>query len=97
MKKIQKFLQFQIDFLIKKSWWPQIIKDSNRTDHFVYGFYCALILTILFNLGIATGLEVKDYLRGAGFDKLDWLATVAGGVLGQMIQALVIILFVILL
>lgn len=39
------------------------LKESNRIKH----FYCGIptgLLTIIFTLGIALGMEIKDKLRG---------------------------------
>lgn len=62
-------------------------KESNRDKHFLYAIPCGLIGTELFVAGIATGMEFKDKLYGNKWDWIDWLMTMAGGLIGQAIQA----------
>ena len=62
-------------------------KESNRDKHFLYAIPCGLIGTELFVAGIATGMEFKDKLYGNKWDWIDWLMTMAGGLIGQDIQA----------
>lgn len=70
-----------------------IINDtSNRRKHFVGGILCALLLTILFAAGVATGMEYKDRRHGGIYDWKDWLATILGAVIGQAIQIAIIII-----
>lgn len=64
--------------------------ESNRLKHFLYAIPVGLILTILGVIGIASGLEYKDRLYGGKWDWLDWLATILGGLIGQLIQYLII-------
>lgn len=66
------------------------ILESNRNKHFVYAIPCSFFLTILFVLGIASGMEFKDKIYGGKWDWLDWIATVLGGLLGQFLQILLI-------
>lgn len=66
------------------------ILKSNRQKHFLYAIPCAIMLTILFVLGLAIGMEFKDKLYGAKWDWLDLLATILGGIVGQIIQILII-------
>lgn len=66
------------------------ILKSNRQKHFLYAIPCAIMLTILFVLGLAVGMEFKDKLYGAKWDWLDLLATILGGVVGQIVQILII-------
>lgn len=66
------------------------ILKSNRQKHFLYAIPCAIMLTILFVLGLAIGMEFKDKLYGAKWDWLDLLATILGGVVGQIVQILII-------
>lgn len=68
------------------------IKESNRDKHLLYAIPCGLIGTILFVLGLAIGMEFKDKQWGGKFDYLDLLATVLGGLIGQAIQLLILIL-----
>ena len=66
------------------------ILKSNRQKHFLYAIPCAIILTILFILGLAIGMEFKDKLYSNKWDWLDLLATILGGIVGQIIQILII-------
>lgn len=68
------------------------LNDSNRMKHFLYAIPCGLLLTILFVLGLASGMEFKDKQWGGKWDWLDLLATVLGGLIGQAIQIGVILL-----
>lgn len=63
---------------------------SNRYKHMLYAIPCGLLLTILFVLGIATGMEYKDKLYGRSFDWIDWWCTIIGGIIGQLLQLLII-------
>lgn len=62
------------------------LTESNRLKHFAYAIPASLLLTILFAMGLAVGMEVKDKLYGNKFDYLDLLATFIGGVVGQSLQ-----------
>ena len=64
---------------------------SNRQKHFFFFFPIGIILTILCVFGIASGLEFKDKQYGGKWDWLDWLATILGGVVGQVLQIFLII------
>lgn len=66
------------------------ILKSNRQKHFLYAIPCTIILTILFVLGLAVGMEFKDKLYSNKWDWLDLLATILGGIVGQIIQILII-------
>ena len=68
------------------------ILESNRQKHFLYAIPCAIMLTILFVLGLAIGMEFKDKLYSNKWDWLDLLATILGGIVGQIIQTLIIYL-----
>ena len=65
---------------------------SNRLKHFLYAIPIGFIFTILCVLGVATSLEYKDVLYGGKWDWIDWLLTITGGIIGQAIQILIIIL-----
>lgn len=67
------------------------MKESNRMLHFKYGIPCGL-LTILFVLGIAIGMEYKDKLYGGKFDILDIIATLLGGLIGNMILVIIVLI-----
>lgn len=62
------------------------LKESNRDKHLLYAIPAGALLSILFVLGLASGMEFKDKLYGNKFDWLDWIATVIGGTIGQIIQ-----------
>ena len=68
------------------------LSESNRDKHLLYAIPIAIVFTILCVLGVATGLEFKDKQYGNKFDWLDWLATMIGGIIGQIIQILIFIL-----
>ena len=68
------------------------LSESNRIKHLLYAIPIAIVFTILCVLGVATGLEFKDKQYGNMFDWLDWLATMIGGIIGQIIQILIFIL-----
>lgn len=69
------------------------ITESNRIKHFLYAIPSAYLGTILFTLGLAVGMEFKDKQHGEIFDWLDLLATILGGIVGQLLQILTIIFF----
>ena len=77
--------------------------ESNRWKHFVLAIPEGLLFTIFFAAGCGTGMEVKDCHydpENAGkpiykwtfrrWDWLDWLCTFLGGVVGQVLQILII-------
>lgn len=66
------------------------IKESNRMKHFGYAIPCALVLTILFVAGLAAGMEFKDRSYGGKWDWLDLLATLLGGLVGQIAQCVIV-------
>ncbi len=66
------------------------LEESNRLKHFLYAIPCGFIGTILFVVGVAIGMEFKDKLYGNKFDWLDILATLIGGLIGQLLQLLLI-------
>lgn len=68
--------------------------ESNRWKHFVGGFILGLLLTVLCALGCAGGMEFKDMQWGGKWDWLDFGCTVAGGLLGQGVQILIIYMIV---
>lgn len=67
------------------------ILESNRLDHFLYAIPAGLIGTILFVLGLALGMEFKDVQYGNKFDWLDLAATILGGIVGQILQLMTIL------
>lgn len=48
--------------------------------------------TLLFAAGVAVGMEYKDRAWGGKWDWLDILATVLGGLVGQVMQILFVCL-----
>lgn len=68
------------------------LKESNRLKHLVYAIPIGLIFSIICVVGVASGLEYKDYLYGNKWDWLDWSATLIGGLVGQVLQLLFIYL-----
>lgn len=68
------------------------ITESNRQKHFWYAIPCGFLLTILFVAGLACGMEFKDRCYGGKWDWLDILATILGGIVGQMLQVLLIVI-----
>lgn len=70
------------------------MNESNRMQHFLYAIIPAFLLTILFAAGLAIGMEFKDRMYGGKFDLLDIVATILGGIVGQALQAGLIILII---
>lgn len=68
------------------------ITESNRQKHFWYAIPCCFLLTILFVAGLAAGMEFKDKFYGEKWDWLDFLATILGGLVGQIIQGIALLL-----
>lgn len=68
------------------------ITESNRDKHLLYAIPIGFIFTILAVLGCAFGMEFKDKSWGGKFDWLDLVATMIGGVIGQLLQIVVILL-----
>ena len=69
------------------------LKESNRTKHLLYAIPIGFILTILAVIGCAFGMEFKDKQYGGNFDWLDISATMLVGLIGQILQ--LILLFII--
>lgn len=68
------------------------LKESNRLKHFLYAMPIGFLFTVLCVLGVASGLEFKDKQYGNQWDWLDWLATMLGGMVGQLLQIIIILL-----
>ena len=64
--------------------------ESNRQKHFTYAIACGCLGTILFVAGLALGMEYKDKSYGNKFDWLDVAATMLGGLVGQIVQIVII-------
>lgn len=71
------------------------LNESNRMKHFLYAIPIGLIFTVLCVLGVASGMEFKDREHGGSWDWLDWIATMIGGLLGQVVQAAIVALLII--
>ena len=67
------------------------LTESNRQKHFLYAIPIGLVFTILCVLGVASGMEFKDKQYGNKWDWLDWTATMLGGLVGQLIQIIIIL------
>lgn len=67
------------------------LKENNRQKHFLYAIPIGFLFTILCVLGVASGLEFKDKQYGNQWDWLDWLATMLGGMVGQLLQIIIIL------
>lgn len=68
------------------------LRESNRLKHLSYAIPCSILGTILFVAGLALGMEFKDKQWGGKWDWLDIAATLIGGIIGQLIQILIITL-----
>ena len=62
------------------------ITESNRLKHFIYAIPLGILFTIIFVIGIAFGMEIKDKMYGNKFDWLDLVSTILGGTIGQLFQ-----------
>lgn len=76
------------------SFWSDF-KESNRWKHFVLAVPLAFAFTILCVLGCAGGMEFKDQAYGGKWDWKDFGFTLLGGLVGQLLQILVIYLILI--
>ena len=70
------------------------LKESNRIKHLLYAIPIGFIFTILAVLGCALGMEFKDWQWGGKFDWLDAAATMIGGIIGQLLQVILILLLI---
>lgn len=59
--------------------------------HLLFAIPIGFLFTILCVLGVASGIEFKDRMYGNAWDWLDWIATMLGGLIGQIIQAAILI------
>jgi uncharacterized membrane protein len=83
MNKSKQYIQYKNDFT-----------ESNRWKHFLLAVPIGLVFTVLCVLGVASGMEFKDKQWGGRWDWLDWLYTIFGGLIGQILQVLSIYLIV---
>lgn len=63
--------------------------ESNRYKHFLYAIPIGMVFSCLCTLGLASGMEFKDKMYGNKWDWIDWLCTVIGGIIGNLISILV--------
>lgn len=66
------------------------LTESNRIKHLLYAIPIGFILTILAVIGCAFGMEFKDRQHGGSFDWIDIAATILGGLIGQIIQLILL-------
>lgn len=66
--------------------------ESNRLKHLLYAIPCGMLLSILFVLGLALGMEFKDKQYGNEFDRKDVAATMIGGTIGQLTTIIIYLL-----
>lgn len=69
------------------------LTESNRLKHLLYAIPIGLVFTILCVLGVASGMEFKDKQYGNKWDWLDWSSTMLGGLIGQLITVLIILIW----
>lgn len=67
-----------------------LFTDETRRQHFAYAIPIGVVLTILCVLGVASGMEFKDKQWGGLWDWKDWLCTMLGGLVGQVVQVIII-------
>lgn len=70
------------------------LKESNRMQHLLYAIPIGLVFTILAVIGCAFGMEFKDRQYENSFDWLDIAATLIGGIIGQVLQIILIMLII---
>ena len=68
----------------------KLFTDITRWGHFGYAIPIGLVFTILCVLGCASALEFKDKQWGGRWDWKDWWCTMLGGLIGQIIQIIVV-------
>jgi fluoride ion exporter CrcB/FEX len=78
------------------------LTESNRPKHIVVGFFIGLTLGVVAAFVAAASAEMKDWLwngkrggtfgwiKGNGFDWLDFIATMIGGIAGALFRYLVL-------
>ena len=70
------------------------LQESNRPKHLLYAIPIGLLFTILCVIGVASGMEFKDKQYEGKWDWLDWIATIIGGIVGQVLQIGLILLLI---
>lgn len=79
------------------------LKESNRDKHLLLAIPAGFLFTILFVAGLASGMEFKDEAKYSDkypinewkwehWDWLDWFATMLGGLIGQILQIILLII-----
>lgn len=71
-----------------------LFKDSNRDRHFLYAIPTGFLFSFIFTFGLGVGMEYKDRLNGGKFDCLDLLSTFLGGLVGQVLQLIVLYIII---
>ena len=78
------------------------LTESNRPKHILVGFFIGLTLGVVAAFAAAASAEMKDWLwngkrggtfgwvKGNGFDWLDFIATIIGGIAGALFRYLVL-------
>ena len=70
------------------------LHKSNRMKHFWAGAFIALFTTVIGAIVAGGYKEFKDKTVGTKFDWLDWLATILGGLLGNIVPLVAYIIYV---
>lgn len=70
----------------------KLFEDPTRQKHFFYAIPIGAVFTILCVLGVASGMEFKDKQWGGIWDWKDWLCTMLGGLVGQVLQIILILI-----
>lgn len=70
------------------------LKESNRYKHLLYSIPIGFITNVSLIIGLASGMEFKDYLYSKKWDWVDWLLTLLGGTIGNIIKLLLIKYFI---
>lgn len=78
------------------------LTESNRPKHILVGFFIGLTLGVVAAFTAAASAEMKDWLwngkrggtfgwvKGNGFDWLDFIATMIGGIAGALFRYFVL-------
>lgn len=62
------------------------LAKSHRWQHLIYAIPVGLVFSINGAIGCASGMEYKDHQWGGKPDIVDWLLTVAGGLIGEALR-----------